>query len=324
MNYWPAEPANLGRVPHDAVRPHHQPARTLAQGDRGREAVRDRLTGTSRGWAVRTSHGIHGDEGWQWDVPANAWYCQHFWMHYAFGGDKAWLRNVAYPVMKETCEFWEARLKRLPDGRLVVPNGWSPEHGPHEDGVSYCQQIVWDLFNNYVAASEALGVDADYRAKIAACATRCSARRSASGASSRSGWSTATTRMIITATRRICSPCSPASRSARPGRRSSPPRPGNRWSPAARTPDSDVREWSFAWRSALYARLRDGENAHRMVQSAPRQPQHLPEPLRPAPADADRRQLRDHRRHLRDAPAIACRRNRTSCRRCRKSGPPAR
>ena len=30
--------------------------------------------------------------------------------------------------------------------------------------------------------------------------------------------------------------------------------------------DSDVREWSFAWRSALYARLRDGENAHRMVQ----------------------------------------------------------
>ena len=27
-------------------------------------------------------------------------------------------------------------------------------------------------------------------------------------------------------------------------------------------PKSDVREWSFAWRSALYARLRDAENAH--------------------------------------------------------------
>ncbi len=30
--------------------------------------------------------------------------------------------------------------------------------------------------------------------------------------------------------------------------------------------DSDVREWSFAWRSALYARLHDAEMAHRMLQ----------------------------------------------------------
>jgi alpha-L-fucosidase 2 len=29
---------------------------------------------------------------------------------------------------------------------------------------------------------------------------------------------------------------------------------------------SDVREWSFAWRTALYARLYDGESAHRMLQ----------------------------------------------------------
>jgi alpha-L-fucosidase 2 len=29
---------------------------------------------------------------------------------------------------------------------------------------------------------------------------------------------------------------------------------------------SDVREWSFAWRTALYARLRDAENAHQMLQ----------------------------------------------------------
>jgi alpha-L-fucosidase 2 len=31
-------------------------------------------------------------------------------------------------------------------------------------------------------------------------------------------------------------------------------------------PGSDVREWSFAWRTALYARLRDAENAHNMLQ----------------------------------------------------------
>jgi alpha-L-fucosidase 2 len=31
-------------------------------------------------------------------------------------------------------------------------------------------------------------------------------------------------------------------------------------------PGSDVREWSFAWRTALFARLHDGEGAHRMLQ----------------------------------------------------------
>jgi hypothetical protein len=31
--------------------------------------------------------------------------------------------------------------------------------------------------------------------------------------------------------------------------------------------DSDVREWSFAWRTALYARLHDGENSHLMLRN---------------------------------------------------------
>jgi alpha-L-fucosidase 2 len=31
-------------------------------------------------------------------------------------------------------------------------------------------------------------------------------------------------------------------------------------------PSSDVREWSFAWRTALYARLGDGDDAHKMLQ----------------------------------------------------------
>jgi alpha-L-fucosidase 2 len=141
MNYWLAEPANLAECHtalFDLLGSQLEPWRKAT----AREARFATASGKSPGWAVRTSHGINGDEGWQWDVTANAWYCQHFWMHYAFGGDKTWLRTVAYPVMKETCEFWQARLKALPDGRLVIPNGWSPEHGPFEDGVSYCQQIV--------------------------------------------------------------------------------------------------------------------------------------------------------------------------------------
>jgi len=45
--------------------------------------------------------------------------------------------------------------------------GWSPEHGPTEDGVSYDQQIVWDLFTNTIEAADALGIDKEYRESIA-------------------------------------------------------------------------------------------------------------------------------------------------------------
>ena len=69
-----------------------------------------------------------------------------------------------YPVMKEISEFWLDHLKALPDGRLVIPDGRSPEHGPEKsDGVSYDQQLCWDLFNNTIEASAALGVDDDFR-----------------------------------------------------------------------------------------------------------------------------------------------------------------
>ncbi len=93
---------------------------------------------------------------------------QNLWDHYAFTQDKEYLRTRAYPIMKELCEFWEDHLKELPDGTLVSPDGFSPEHGPHEDGVSFDQQLVWDLFTNYIEASEALGVDEPFREKVAA------------------------------------------------------------------------------------------------------------------------------------------------------------
>ena len=167
MNYWPAEQTNLGEC--------HQPLLALIQSQREawrKATAADKAfktaTGKVRGWTVRTSHNISGGQGWKWNKPGGAWYAQHLWEHYAFGGDRAYLTKVAYPILKEICEFWEDQLKALPDGRLVVPMGWSPEHGPTEDGVSYDQQIVWDLFTNYTEAAEALGLDEAYRKKISA------------------------------------------------------------------------------------------------------------------------------------------------------------
>lgn len=161
MNYWPAEQTNLAEC--------HTPLfdLLLASLEPFRKATRQSFGEDVRGFTVRTSHNPFGGMGWKWNLPASAWYSRHFWEHYEFGRDKEFLKNVAYPYLKEVCTYWEDRLKELPDGRLVVPDGWSPEHGPTEDGVSYDQQIVWDLLNNTIEAAQELGVDAEYAERLA-------------------------------------------------------------------------------------------------------------------------------------------------------------
>ena len=267
MNYWPAEVANLGEC--------HTPffdliASQLPAWRQATAAAKEFKTADGnfarRGFAIRTSHNITGGMGWKWDKTANAWYCQHLWEHYAFGLDKNYLRTVAYPIIKETCEFWEDHLKALPDGRLVVPNGWSPEHGPDEDGVSYSQEIVWDLFNNFVQAADALGADKEYRDKIAAMRDQLVTPKIGKWGQLQE-WMT--DRDDPNDHHRHTSHLFAVY-------------PGTQIS-AGKTPelakaakvsldargianDSDVREWSFAWRTSLYARLRDAESAHQMLQ----------------------------------------------------------
>lgn len=162
MNYWPAEPANLADC-HTAFFGFMQsqiPAwRSASQAE---PAFHD-AHGDVRGWGLRVSHNIFGGMGWRWDKTASAWYCLHLWEHYAFGRDRCFLEQTAYPIMKEVCGFLEGQMKTLPDGSLVIPDGWSPEHGPDEDGVSYSQQIAWELFNAAAVAAEELGDDSGFR-----------------------------------------------------------------------------------------------------------------------------------------------------------------
>ncbi len=161
MNYWPADVANLPEC--------HLPLLDLVDAIRepSRKETRAEL-GNVRGWATRTSHNIYGDHWWKWNMPGSAWYALHFWDSYSFTRDEKLLREKGYPILKEICEFWVDRLKELEDGTLVSPKGWSPEHGPVEDGISYDQQIIWELFTAYVEAEDILGLDPEFRDEIAA------------------------------------------------------------------------------------------------------------------------------------------------------------
>jgi alpha-L-fucosidase 2 len=158
MNYWPTDVANLS----ECFTPYADWIHSIREVRT--EATRKAFN--KRGWLMRGESGLFGGSTWAWIPGASAWLLQNSYDHYRFTGDKDYLRTRAYPAMKEVCEYWIDSLIPEPDGTLVTPIGLSPEHGPHEKGISFDQQQVWDLFTSSIEASEALGVDADFRAQL--------------------------------------------------------------------------------------------------------------------------------------------------------------
>jgi alpha-L-fucosidase 2 len=160
MNYWLAEPTNLSEC-HFPYLDYINSMREVKK-----ESTRKEYPGV-RGWTVKTENNIFGGSSFLWNTPGSAWYMQGIWEHYAFTKDKDYLKNFGYPIIKEVVEFWDDHLKHRPDGTLVSPLGWSPEHGPTEDGVTYDQEIIYDLFTNYIEAADVLGIDKTYRDHVA-------------------------------------------------------------------------------------------------------------------------------------------------------------
>jgi alpha-L-fucosidase 2 len=292
MNYWPAEPANLSEL----ARPFHGFVNSLVP--RWRQAVADTAAwaiahpGKSRpgivpwdmkvempeerfldakgqplpGWALRTESNPFGAMGYLWNKTGNAWYARHFWEHYAYTGDKRFLRDEAYPLLKEVSGFWLAHLKRLPDGRLVAPMGWSPEHGPIEDGVSYDQQILWDLFDNAASAAAALDVDPGLRQQWLQTRDRLAGPRVGSWGQLLEWLDEKQDAVLDTPqdTHRHVSHLY----ALFPGRQISTRRTPDLAAAAKRTLQArgdGGTGWAMAWKMAFWARLKDGDRAHRML-----------------------------------------------------------
>jgi alpha-L-fucosidase 2 len=158
MIYWPAEVTQLGEC-HESLIEYiekQQPAWTAQAAKLG-----------VRGWTLLTENNLFGMGNWNANRPANAWYAMHLWDRFDYGLDVSYLRTRAYPLMKTATEFWLDRLIVDPnDGTLVAPDEWSPEQGPWEAGVSYAQQLIWELFTTTVRATEILDVDAEFRATL--------------------------------------------------------------------------------------------------------------------------------------------------------------
>src|SRR5688572_18436464 len=178
MNYWPAEVTNLAELHQplfDFLDSLREPGRKTARVHYGaRGFVAHHITDI---WGF-TSPGDLPRSG-LWPTGA-AWLTQHLWEHYLFNPDRAFLAR-AYPVMKEAAEFFLDYLVEDPHGRLVSGPSVSPENryrlpngqvGILTMGPSMDHQIISGLFTQVMQASEILGIDAAFRAAVAAARKR--------------------------------------------------------------------------------------------------------------------------------------------------------
>ncbi len=187
MNYWPVETTGL----QECFEPLLSFVERLSQ--EGAKTAKINY-GIDRGWLAH-----HNSDAWAQTSPtggydqdpsgtprwscwpmAGVWFCQHLWEHYAFGGDKQYLGEKAYPLMKGAAEFMLQWLQEDPEsGYLVTNPSSSPENnfkyidrdGNEQVGViakatTMDMSLIRDLFVNSIRASEILETDASFRDEL--------------------------------------------------------------------------------------------------------------------------------------------------------------
>jgi alpha-L-fucosidase 2 len=184
MNHWPAETCNLPEC--------HEPLFDLIEGLSKTGAETARVNYGCRGWV---SH--HNVDLWRQSAPvgnfgqgsptwanwamSGPWFCAHLWEHYAFSGDREFLRARAYPLMKSCAEFcldWlvdnrAGRLTTCPsqstENNFITPDGRAAETS---DGCTMDMALIAELFERTVQAARILDLDADFAAKLTAARAR--------------------------------------------------------------------------------------------------------------------------------------------------------
>jgi len=169
MNYWPAEVCNLS----ETVAPFSNLITALREPGR----VTARKTYNSKGWTMnhltdpfgRTA--IADGVGWGTFPIAAAWLVLHQWDHYLFTNDKRYLKQEAYPSMKEAAEFILGYLVEDHKGYLVTAPSNSPENRYRmADGKEFQLtygatmdiQIIRELFEACLAAETVVGDEPDF------------------------------------------------------------------------------------------------------------------------------------------------------------------
>jgi len=174
MNYWLAERANLSDL--------HAPLFDLIDSTRAAGALTAQKYYKARGYVVHHNTDIWGDSvpidglgGGIWPMGA-AWLSLHLWNHYDHTGDLAFLRERAYPRLRENALFLLDYLTTAPEGtpyagHLVTGPSCSPENKYQlPDGHAYnlCMGPTMDIeitravFTRFLNAGESMSRGGGY------------------------------------------------------------------------------------------------------------------------------------------------------------------
>ncbi|HVT48190.1 MAG TPA: glycoside hydrolase family 95 protein [Vicinamibacterales bacterium] len=266
MNYWPVESTNLDECLDPLV------------------AMVQDLTVTG----ARTARAMYGADGWvthhntdlwratgpidgaaygMWPT-GGAWLALTAWQRYEYTGDRAFLQTI-YPALKGASTFFLDTLVEEPTHHwLVTSPSLSPEHA-HPFGAAVTagptmdEEILRDLFNATIEASEALGADAPLRARWSATRDRLAPMQIGS-AGQLQEWLADWDMQAPDIHHRHVSHLYALYPSAQIDSRATP-----ELAAAARRSleirGDEATGWATAWRMALWTRLGDGEHAYKIL-----------------------------------------------------------
>jgi len=165
MNYWPSEVTNLA----ECQEPLFRMVKEMAVN--GRETAR--LMYNRRGWVAHHNVSIWRETFPNDGSPNSAfwnmspgWLLSHFWEHYLFSGDLDFLKNEAYPLMRDAAMFYSDWLIEEQDGFLVTAANNSPENtflnergerASISSGPTMDIAIIRELFSRTIEAANILG-----------------------------------------------------------------------------------------------------------------------------------------------------------------------
>lgn len=175
MNYWLANGGNLGNL--------NQPLFDYID-----KAIENGKTTAMENFGCRGSFLAHATDLWAvtwlrsntayWgcSMGAGGWMMQHYWEHYRYTKDLEFLKKRAFPAMHEVAQFYSDWLIEDPrDGSLISAPSTSPENRFYNEkgeesatclGSAMDQQVIEELFRNYLSASEILKIDNHLTKKI--------------------------------------------------------------------------------------------------------------------------------------------------------------
>jgi alpha-L-fucosidase 2 len=181
MNYWPVETCNLSEC--------HLPLFHMLEGLSANGRKTAAVNYGAEGWV---SH--HNIDLWRQSAPvgmgtdfasptwanfcmSGPWLCAHLWEHYLFTGDLEFLRNTAYPIMKNSAEFLLDWIIEDEQGRLTTCPSFSTENSflaPDgkraftSAGCTLDLALIAELFQNCEQASALLQEETGFAQKLAA------------------------------------------------------------------------------------------------------------------------------------------------------------